>query len=693
MQNSHSGNWHRVERAGRLLEVAPAGTFSYLSADGKMGWKGLGFDAVVEGTKRRPRLSSVTPDEEGRQFALLFEYPDLPLSERVTIRMLAEPAALTVERVFVNNGADAVNVHEVRTVPSGRGGGVLFGRAGAAGLRCLHVSNLRESYRMVGRSTGPFVCPLPYHTRTIGDSEGHPFPALAIADRRLRSFLLEAALQQDVFTQMWEIKGAFGSRRSASIYSRYAGIARDGRKQPARIEGGAERRLSALFYQIKTGCPLADLYDDYLEVLNRHCDLRGKTSPLLEHGLYCTWNYTFFADISAEIIRTQAAFLARHLKGVRYFLIDDGYQRSGNVPTYDMGKFYPDPDRNIDPVRFPGGMKAVAETICSFGLKPAIWWTPAMGRDNDLVREHPEWLCLNDRGGSWSMDSGPARKAALDFSVKPAREFVEFLLETIFEKWGYVGMKLDFCTYPFDLKDIRLRHGEGVHWWNWFLETIARFIPDDGFFQLCGGAPYGNPFIARHCDNHRIGGDIGHGLWRQHHAVSRAPLPLLAVPGRSTMLMDVDSAGVRQDMTDDENLSRLNFCHVTQGVMGIGGDLTALSAKQVEWLNRITQSCDRGHKVYCPDRRAFTGDPLPEVLYVDYPDDGPAGRRGVRKEVAFFNWSDHARTIGYSLEELGISQGEPIVDFWTGEAALPEGGQLVARLNRRASRLMQVKRR
>jgi hypothetical protein len=159
------------------------------------------------------------------------------------------------------------------------------------------------------------------------------------------------------------------------------------------------------------------------------------------------------------------------------------------------------------------------------------------------------------------------------------------------------------------------------------------------------------------------------------------------------MLMDVDSAGVRQDLTDDENLSRLSFCHVTQGVMGIGGELTALSAGQVEWLDRITRSCDRGHKVYCPDARAYTGEPLPEVLYVDYPADSPTGRGGVRKKVAFFNWSDHARTIGYSLAELGISQGEPVVDFWTGEAVRPEAGQLVARLRRRASRLMQVKRR
>jgi len=674
------------------FRVSGDGSLSYLSSDEELGWKRLAPAAVVDGRYCRGELAGLEARADGAEFVLSVGYGDSGLVETMAVRLLADPPALTVERVFDNRGQACLQVERVEMIPAGPDAGVLFAGAGAGSLRCVHVSNVRESFRRVGRATGPFVCPLPWWPRLIGDSEGYPFPALAICDADMRTFLLEASGQQDVFTQMWLIRGRYEPPLAGSIFSEYAAIARDGRSQPVTLRPGQQRRLASLFYQIKTDCDVQDLYDDYLAEVNRRYDLRVKRSPLRENAMYCTWNYGFFADISEEVIRRQCRRLSERLPGVRYFLIDDGYQRSENTPSYDFGKWYPDPDANVDPVRFPNGMAAVAEMIRSHGLQPAIWWSPAMGRSNRLVAEHPDWLCLDETGRSWSMDSGPARKAALDFSVKEVREFVEFALETIFVKWGYVGMKLDFCTYPFDSKDIRFREGEGVRWWYWFLDKIAELIPADGFFQLCGGAPYGNCFLGRYCDSYRIGGDIGKGLWRQHVAVSGAPLPLLGVPGRANMLMDVDSAGIRLDMTEAENLSRLNWCFITQGVMGVGGDLTELSDQQIGWLRRITDSCDRGHKVRCPDRRAFTGDPRPEVLYVDYPPDSRAARSGIRKHVGLFNWGDEPRTVGYALSALGIAGDDRVRDFWTGEPVGLAGGQLAAALGGRASKLVEVRR-
>ena len=680
-------------RSGQcILRIGREGVFSYLSADGRTGWRGLGFSAVVNGKELRPELKDVPQDAGDGQVVLSLAYPLAALGERVTLRLRDCPAALTVERALVNAGPEAVEIQQVTTGLLGPRAGVLFADAGPADLRCIHVSNLRETHCLKTRRIGPYVSPMPQQPRLIGDSESYPFPALAIARADLRDFLLEGAVQQDVFTQMWRIAAADETPDSASVLGDYAAIARDGRCQPITLAAGEQRRLAGLFYQIIAGRDLQDIYDDYLAELARRYDLKGRTSPLLQEAIYCTWNYTFFADISEEIIARQAAFISKRLKGVRHLLIDDGYQLSENTPTYDVGKFYPDPDANIDPVRFPNGMAAVAETIRSSGLRPALWWTPALGRRNRLVAEHPEWLCLNDAGQSWSMDSGPARKAAIDFSVREAREFVEFMLETIFGKWGFEGMKLDFCTYPFDLKDIRLRHGEGVRWWYWFLEAIERSIPPGGFFQLCGGAPYGSPFLGRFCDNHRVGGDIGKGPWAAHRAVSGAPLPLLGVAGRTSLLMDVDSAGICPDSSDDEDISRLTFCFITQGMMGIGGDLTALSEAQLEWLDRISEAPDRGHKVRCPDRRAFTGEPLPDALYVDYPPDSRTARAGVVKHVALFNCDDRPRPIDYPLASLGIEAGESISDFWSGGQVAPAQSRLVVELAPHASRLLAVSR-
>jgi hypothetical protein len=136
-------------------------------------------------------------------------------------------------------------------------------------------------------------------------------------------------------------------------------------------------------------------------------------------------------------------------------------------------------------------LRETSERIRGHGLKPALWWSPAMGRLNRLVGEHLEWCCLDDRGESWSMDSGEYRKAALDFSVPEARDFIALMLETIFRSWGFAGMKLDFWSYPFECKDIRFRHGHAVEWRNWFLKTIGGYISNEGLFQICGGAPLG----------------------------------------------------------------------------------------------------------------------------------------------------------------------------------------------------------
>ena len=678
----------RTEAAGGVLDIQPDGTWSFTDADGASGWKGLGFEAHVGGERHRGRPGGIAGGDG--ELVLRPEYPPSGLAERVTFRRPAGAAALTVDRVFTNEGELPVAVAEIRTVLAHDRSGVLLAGRSPSGLRVVHVSNLRETARRSSHAVGPLLCPLPEQARLVGDSEGHPFPALALCDAGSTTFLLAAATQQDVFTQMWLLRAQYDPQWTHSVFADYAAIARDGRCQPVTIAPGASRRLGGLFYQIRPG-DLQDVYDDYLPEIDRRCDFNGKRSPLLTDAFYCTWNYTFFHNISEDILRAQAERIAQRLGGVKHFLIDDGYQLAENTPSYDCGKYYPDPAANVDAAKFPNGMRAISDMLRSHGLRPALWWSPAMGRRNRLVEEHPDWLCLDEDGNDWAMDPGPERKAALDFSVPAVRDFIEGVLDLIFGDWGFEGMKLDFCTYPFDCKDLRFRGGEGVRWWYWFLDAVARRIPDGGIFQLCGGAPYGNPFMARYVDHHRVGGDIGKGDWAGHKDVSRSPLPLLAVPGRATMLMDVDSAGICADMNDDENLHRLNFCHITSGALNIGGDLTKLTEEQLGWLKRITDHCDRGYKVRCPDRRAFAGEPLPEVLYVDYPPSSPTAAAGARKEIAFFNWLDEPKTIGYSLDRLGISETDAVTDFWTGKPVAGADGQLVVSLRRRASRLLQVR--
>lgn len=107
-------------------------------------------------------------------------------------------------------------------------------------------------------------------------------------------------------------------------------------------------------------------------------------------------------------------------------------------------------------------------------------------------------------------------------------------------------------------------------------------------------------------------------------------------------------------------------------------------------MRKLTDRCDRGYKVRCPDDRAFTGIPLPDVLYVDYPADSPTRRAGICQSVALFNWSDEPQIISVRRARLGHSGPVQAEDFWTGERATMDGEFISQRLEGRSARLYDV---
>ena len=685
----------RFSVTGRRTQLAltPDGGFSYMSLSGESGWRHLIFLATLSRQTEQPRLVK-TECESERCRILHFRYGTGGLRETVTLSLLNHPEALTVKRVFTNDGARPTRIRDVHIALSPDKGAVLLKNTKRGDARLIHLNNIRECHLRQWVGKYPYASPLPTATRMLGDSEDILMPLLAVSNEALSSFLVEGSLQQQFFTQMWRVNGNpyVAGNNPDSLWLEASAIAKDPHHQPIELAPGESAVLTHLYYEIRPDATMNTFPDGYLTALNQEHTFRGKSSSLLNEAFYCTWNYGFFRKIDERKLARQCAFIARNLPGVRHFLMDDGYQCDGNTPSYDAGRFYPDPDANIDSKRFPSGMKAFSDMIRKNGLKPALWWTSALGRRNALVKEHPEWLCLNEQGESWSMDSGTSRKAALDFSVPEARAFIEHMIETIFGRWGFSGMKLDFWSYPFECKDIFPRHGRSIHWRNWFLSQIGARITDENLFQVCGGVPGGNPFLGLYANHHRSTNDIGRGDWNTHQRTSCYNLPLYAIPGRATLLTDTDSAGYTRLLSDVANQSRLAYCHITQGALNLGGDLTTLSRKELAQLRRITDVCDRGHKVHCPDASAFTGVPLPDALYVDFPTGSRTHARGIRKEIAFFNWSDTPSIVGYPLTELGLSRDDSLLDFWTDKKISIRDGTLICHLPPMGSRLMSVRR-
>jgi len=200
----------------------------------------------------------------------------------------------------------------------------------------------------------------------------------------------------------------------------------------------------------------------------------------------------------------------------------------------------------------------------------------------------------------------------------------------------------------------------------------------------------GRLFLGKGASTYRCGIDVGACQWHEHVTASLWTLPLLAIPGKRTCLLNVDGVGWNPTLSDAENLHRLTFAFITMGSLEVDGRLEELPLDKVALLNKVLAEMDRGHAVRCPDEDAFTGRPLPKCLYVDYPPDSRTARRGIAKHIALFNWTDKPQYTGYTAAQLGLSGREAVRDFWTGATVpLPEG-HVTALLPPRSSRLVEV---
>jgi hypothetical protein len=200
----------------------------------------------------------------------------------------------------------------------------------------------------------------------------------------------------------------------------------------------------------------------------------------------------------------------------------------------------------------------------------------------------------------------------------------------------------------------------------------------------------GEPGLAEYADADRCGMDIGVGGWAEQKLAGYWSLPLLAIPGNRTLLTNQDSLGINPNAPRHENRFRLTWCFITQGMLAVGGRLERLSPADLADVRRVLRHTDRGHPVLCPDARAFTGEPFPEALFVNYPAGSPTRRRGIVQSLALFNWTDEPQVIAVQRERLGHRTPVRAVNFWTDEPATFREEFIVQRLVPRSALLYNL---
>ncbi len=448
---------------------------------------------------------------------------------------------------------------------------------------------------------------------------------------------------------------------------------------------GESLELEPVYYQIFEHTHVQDCWQDYFAAVTAENTLLPADDILLSKAFYCSWNYGVFHDISEEKLLKTARFIAANMPDITHFLIDGGWQSKEAVSIPSCANFYLPEDQWCDAELFPNGMKVMTERIRETGLIPAIWWTPSVGLQSQLAKEHPEWLVRDAAGEIFRIgDSG-----YFDYSLAPVQDYLHKIFTILFKEWGYGAMKMDFWCQSVESEQMCFASGTGIQWRDWLLGTIRSYLPPDGFLMTCVAVAMGNPFLGKSASTYRCGIDVGAASWHEHIIASIWNLPLLSIPGRQTCLLNVDGLGWNPMLSDEENLHRLSYGFITMGSLEVDGRLEEVAPEKIALLNRLIANMDRGYPVQCPDFDAFLGLPLPKALYVDYPPESRTARRGIAKHIALFNWSDHPQCTGYSAAQLGLPGTVAARNFWTDEVVEFPGGNVCEWLAPRSARLVR----
>ncbi|MDE5670036.1 MAG: alpha-galactosidase [Eubacterium sp.] len=177
-----------------------------------------------------------------------------------------------------------------------------------------------------------------------------------------------------------------------------------------------------------------EAFDKWFSLMNIQCRIKEKKSG------YTTW-YNYYRNINESIVERDLKALGDLPEKVDIFQIDDGYQKS-------IGDWL-----NTNEIKFPNGMKRIADEIHSNNMLAGLWLAPfAAAKDSFIYKEHKDWLIRDEKGRLYPAGANWGGFYAIDFYNKEAAEYIKGVFDTILNEWGYDMVKLDFlyaaCVVP-----------------------------------------------------------------------------------------------------------------------------------------------------------------------------------------------------------------------------------------------------
>ena len=143
---------------------------------------------------------------------------------------------------------------------------------------------------------------------------------------------------------------------------------------------------------------------------------------------YTSW-YNYYQNINASILERDLSALDSRFN---LFQIDDGYETA-------VGDWL-----DVDPVKFPEGLKPILDRIHETGKKAGIWLAPLVVEQKSAVfHNHPEWLKKDRNGQPFRCGGNWSGFYALDLDCEEACDYIRNCL-VHYADMGFDFFKLDF---------------------------------------------------------------------------------------------------------------------------------------------------------------------------------------------------------------------------------------------------------
>ncbi len=338
---------------------------------------------------------------------------------------------------------------------------------------------------------------------------------------------------------------------------------------------------------------------------------------------WASWNQ-FGAKIDENLIKKQADFLESTglaSAGYQYLNIDDGF----------FNGRYPDGTLRIDSIKFPSGMKSLADYIHSKGLKAGFYSEAGENTCGSMYSGQPGGV----GGGLYMHDQQD--------------------IDLFFKTWGFDFLKVDYCGALSQKLDEKTRYTE-------IRKAIDKTGRTDINYNVCRWQ-FPGTWVTTSADSWRMSHDINLGpgskpKWSSILSIINLNkyLTAYASPGHYN---DMDMLEVGRGMTLTEDMSHFTMWCILSSPLVLGNNLEKMSEETKALLTN-------------PEVLSVNQDPAGLQAYLIYQTDSTQvwsknlkERQSKEFAVALFNPGKTPTAISVKWKDLNIVGKASVRDLWT----------------------------